>query len=320
MTIMRTLVVLAVCGLTPAAAQTYPNHPIRIIVPTVAGGTVDVITRIVANALTGPLGGSVVVDNRSGAGNTLGSREAARADADGYTLLMTSASGHVISPLVYKSVDYDPIKSFAPIALIAEGASVFVVNPALPYYSLQDVVAAAKAKPGKLNYSSAGVGTLPHLTGELLKSLAGIDLVHVPSRGGAPATADVIGGSIDMTVDAIAPLLQHIKQGRLRALAVTSPHRIADLPDVPTMAESGYPAVLATAWTGLFAPAGTDAAVLAKLNAAVNEGLASVPVRTALARVANEPRGGSPQALTDKVVSEHARWAPIVRSLNLKAD
>jgi tripartite-type tricarboxylate transporter receptor subunit TctC len=313
----------AIAGLAIAAAaqaQTYPSRPVKIIVPTVAGGTVDLITRLIANDLTARLGASFFVDNRSGAGNTLGSREAARADPDGTTLLMSSASGQVISPLVYKNIDYDPIKSFAPIGLVAEGSIILVVNPALPIKSLPELLAYAKANPGKLNYGSAGTGTVPHLTGELFKSAAGIDLVHVPYRGGALSIADVISGNVQLTFEASSPLLQHIRDGRLRALAVLSKARIPDLPDVPTAAESGYPALVVTTWTGLFAPAATDAAIVGKLNSALNDGLCSHDLTTALAKIGNVPLGGLPEVLTQMIVGEHEKWAPIVRALNLKAD
>lgn len=302
------------------AQAAYPSHPVRIVVPSVAGGTLDVVTRIAANALSGVLGANVVVDNRSGAGNILGSREVARSEADGYTLLMSSSSGQVISPLVYRNVGYDPIKSFAPIALVAEGAAVLVVNPALPFMTVQDVVAFAKADPGKLNYASAGVGTVPHLIGELFKARAGIDLVHVPYRGGAPATADVIGGNIHMTFDAIGPSLQHIKDGRLRALAVTSVARIADLPDLPTMVEVGYPDVVSMSWTGLFAPVGTDEKIVARLNVAVNAALKSAEVGAALASIGYRTRGGPQDALIEMMATENHKWAPIVRALDLKAE
>jgi tripartite-type tricarboxylate transporter receptor subunit TctC len=303
-----------------AQAQTYPSRPVKIIVPTVAGGTVDVITRLVAADLSARLGANFFVDNRSGAGNTLGSREAARADPDGTTLLMSSSSGQVISPLVYKNVDYDPIKSFAPIGLVAEGSIILVVNPSLPFKSLADLLAFAKANPGKLNYGSAGTGTVPHLTGELFKSVAGVDLVHVPYRGGALSIADVIGGNVQLTFEASSPLLQHIRDGRLRALAVMSKARIPDLPDVPTAAESGYPALVVTTWTGLFAPAGTDAAIVGRLNGALNDGLRSRELVAALAKVGNVPLGGPPEALTQMIVAENQKWAPVVRALNLKTD
>jgi tripartite-type tricarboxylate transporter receptor subunit TctC len=304
----------------PAHAQPYPVRPVRIIVPTVAGGTVDVITRLLANDLSARLGTSFFVDNRSGAGNTLGSREAARSDPDGYTLLMSSASGQVVSPLVYKTIDYDPIRSFAPIGLVAEGSIILVVNPALAFKSLPELVLYAKANPGKLNYGSAGTGSVPHLTGELFKSLAGVDLVHVPYRGGALSIADVIGGNVQLTFEASGPLLPHIREGRLRALAVTSKARIPDLPDVPTAAESGYPALVVTTWTGLFAPAGTDAAIISKLNAAINAGLRSSELQSALAKIGNVPLGGSPETLAQMLMAEQQKWAPIVRALNLKAE
>jgi tripartite-type tricarboxylate transporter receptor subunit TctC len=304
----------------PAQAQPYPARPVRIIVPTVAGGTVDVITRLLANDLSARLGTSFFVDNRSGAGNTLGSREAARSDPDGYTLLMSSASGQVVSPLVYKTIDYDPIRSFAPIGLVAEGSIILVVNPALAFKSLPELVLYAKANPGKLNYGSAGTGSVPHLTGELFKSLAGVDLVHVPYRGGALSIADVIGGNVQLTFEASGPLLPHIREGRLRALAVTSKARIPDLPDVPTAAESGYPALVVTTWTGLFAPAGTDAAIISKLNAAINAGLRSSELQSALAKIGNVPLGGSPETLAQMLMAEQQKWAPIVRALNLKAE
>jgi tripartite-type tricarboxylate transporter receptor subunit TctC len=318
----RGLLIAAAClgWIAAAQAQTYPNRPVKIIVPTVAGGTVDVITRLIANDLSARLGASFFLDNRSGAGNTLGSREAARSDADGYTLLMSSASGQVISPLVYKTIGYDPIKSFAPIGLVAEGSIILVVNPSLPFKSLQDLVAHAKANPGKLNYGSAGTGTVPHLTGELFKSAAGADLVHVPYRGGALSIADVIGGNVQLTFEASSPLLQHIRDGRLRALAVMSKARIPDLPDVPTAAESGYSALVVTTWTGLFAPAGTDAAIVGRLNAALNDGLRSPELISALAKVGNVPLGGPPDALTKMIIIENEKWAPVVRALNLKAD
>ena len=304
----------------PGHAQPYPARPVKIIVPTVAGGTVDVITRLIANDLSSRLGVSFFVDNRSGAGNTLGSREAARSDPDGYTLLMSSASGQVISPLVYRAIDYDPVKSFAPIGLVAEGSIILVVNPSLRWRSVAELVADAKTNPGKLNYGSAGTGTVPHLSGELFKSAAGVDLVHVPYRGGALSIADVIGGNVQMTFEASSPLLPHIHDGRLRALAVLSTSRLPDLPDVPSAVESGYPSLVVTTWTGLFAPAGTDAAIVRKLNGAINDGLRSPELKSALAKVGNVPIGGSPEALAQLLVAENQKWAPIVRALNLKAE
>ncbi|PWT89138.1 MAG: hypothetical protein C5B56_07660 [Proteobacteria bacterium] len=303
-----------------AGAQGYPSRPVRIIVPTVAGGTVDVVTRLVAAELSARLGVTFFVDNRSGAGNTLGSREAARADPDGSTLLMSSASGQVVSPLVYKNIDYDAIKSFAPIGLVAEGSIIVVVNPTQPVHSIAELTAHAKAAPGRLNYGSAGTGSLPHLVGELFKAAAGIDLVHVPYRGGALSIADVIAGNVQITFEAVSPLLQHIRDGRLRALAVMSRARIPELPEVPTMIECGYPDIVVTTWTGLFAPAGTEPAIIAKLNGALDASLNAPELRSALARVGNSPLGGPPEALTRLLLAERERWAPVVRRLDLKAD
>ncbi len=301
----------------PLRAQTYPDRPVKIVVPTVAGGTVDLVSRVLANDLSARLGNRFFIENRSGAGNTIGSKDVAAAAPDGYTLLMSSASGQVISPLIYANAGYDALTSFAPIAPYAEGSVILVVNPSLPFHSVADLVAYAKANPGKLSYGSAGTGTVPHLTAELFDALAGIAMVHVPYRGGALSIQDVIAGHLQLTFEASSPLLPHIQAGQLRALAVLSKTRIPDLPDVPTMAEAGYPAVLSTSWTGLFAPAGTDATIVGKLNAAINAGLQTAATRQALAQLGNVPKGGTPQDLTNLMVGEIRKWTPIVQALDL---
>jgi tripartite-type tricarboxylate transporter receptor subunit TctC len=305
------------CGALSAQAQNYPDRPVKIVVPTVAAGTVDLVTRVLANDLGAALGGKFFVENRSGAGNTLGSRDVAHSDPDGYTLLMSSASGQVISPLIYKDPGYDPLKSFAPIASYAEGSVILVVNPSLPFRSVADLVAYAKANPNKLSYGSAGTGTVPHLTAELFKSIAGVAMVHVPYRGGALSIQDVIAGNLQLTFEASSPLLPHIEAGQLRALAVLSAKRIPELPDVPTIGEAGYPGVLTASWTGLFAPAGTDAAIVQKLNAAINASLLTDATKQALARLGNVPKGGAPADLTDLMVGDIKKWTPIVKALNL---
>jgi tripartite-type tricarboxylate transporter receptor subunit TctC len=305
---------LLFCSALPLQAQTYPDRPVKIIVPTVAAGTVDLVARVMANDLGAALGKQFFIENRSGAGNTLGSRDVA---PDGYTLLMSSASGQVISPLIYKDPGYDPLKSFAPIAPYAEGSVILVVNPALPFQSVADLVAYAKANPGKLSYGSAGAGTVPHLTAELFKSAAGVAMVHVPYRGGALSIQDVIAGNLQLTFEASSPLLPHIAGGQLRALAVLSARRIAELPDVSTIGEAGYPGVLTASWTGLFAPAGTDAAIMQKLNAAINASLRTDATRQALARLGNVAKGGTPQDLTDLMTADIKKWAPIVQALHL---
>jgi tripartite-type tricarboxylate transporter receptor subunit TctC len=309
--------IIALCGVLPAHAQSYPDRPVKIIVPTVAGGTVDLVTRVMAADLSERLHGKFFIENRSGAGNTIGSKDVAEAAPDGYTLLMSSASGQVISPMIYKDPGYDSLNSFVPIALYAEGSVILVVNPSLPFHSVADLVTYAKANPGKLSFGSAGTGTVPHLTAELFQADAGLTMVHVPYRGGALSIQDVIGGHVQLTFEASSPLLPHIQAGQLRALAVLSEKRIPELPDVPTIGEDGYPAVLSTSWTGLFAPAGTPPEIIERLNAAINDGLRSDESKAALARLGNVPKGGTPEDLTKLMIAEIRKWAPIVQALDL---
>jgi tripartite-type tricarboxylate transporter receptor subunit TctC len=317
--LLAALAALGVAAAAPAAAQPYPNRPIKIIVPTPAGGPVDVMARLLANALPASLGQNVIVENRGGAGNTLGSKVAAAADPDGYTLLVSAASGLIMSPMVYKSAGYDE-NSFAPIALIAETPQVLVAYPGTPFNSVAELVAYAKANPGKLNYSTGGAGTLPHLTAELFKQLTGTDIVHVPYKGGGPALTDVVAGQVQMTFDTAGTSLQFIRDGRLKALAVSNPKRLAELPDVPAMPELGYPAINSGAWVALLAPLGTPPAIIAQLNYAANEALGSHSMKEALARLSAQPRGGTPEALAKHMKSEHDKWAPIVAKLGLKED
>ncbi len=319
---IRTMMLAALAALAvaaPVSAQPYPNRPIRIIVPTPAGGPVDVMARLLANALPASLGQNTIVENRPGAGNTLGSRAAAAADPDGYTLLVSAASGLIMSPMVYRNAGYDET-SFAPVALIAATPQVLVAHPAAPFDSVAALVAYAKAHPGQLNYSTGGAGTLPHLTAELFKQLTGTDIVHVPYKGGGPALTDVVAGQVQMTFDTVGTSLQFIRDGRLRALAVSNPTRLAELPAVPTMPELGYPAINSGAWVALLAPLGTPPAIIARLNEAANEALRSPAMMEALARLSAQPRGGSPEDLAHHMKAEHDKWAPIVAKLGLKED
>jgi tripartite-type tricarboxylate transporter receptor subunit TctC len=309
----------AIIFATVAAAETYPSHPIKVIVPTPAGGPVDVMARIVAAALPAQLGQTVFVENKPGAGNTIGSKAAATADPDGYTLMVSAASGLIMSPMIIKNAGYDAA-SFAPIALVAETPQVLVINPNLPFKSVAELVAYAKANPGKLNYSTGGIGTLPHLNAELFKSASGANIVHVPYKGGGPALTGVVAGDVQMTFDTLATSLQLIEGGKLRALAIVGPKRAPDLPDVPAMPEIGYPAVTSGAWTGLLAPRGTPPEIVAKLNAAVNAALKAEPMKSALAKVGAQPRGGTPLDLASHMAREAEKWKPIVAALNLKAD
>jgi tripartite-type tricarboxylate transporter receptor subunit TctC len=319
---IRTLfAALAALGIAahPAAAQPYPNRPVRIIVPTPAGGPVDVMARILANALPPFLGQNAIVENRAGAGNTLGSKAAAAADPDGYTLLVSAASGLIMSPMVYKNAGYDE-NSFAPVALITETPQVLVAYPGAPFSSVADLVAYAKANPGKLNYSTGGAGTLPHLTAELFKQLSGTDIVHVPYKGGGPALTDVVAGQVPMTFDTAGTSLQFIRDGKLKALAVSNPTRLPELPNVPTMPELGYAAINSGAWVALLAPLNTPPAILTRLNQAANAALASPQMKEALTRLSAQPRGGTPEDLARHMKAEHDKWGPIVAKLGLKED
>ena len=316
------LVVLATTLLLWAAsalAEDYPARPIRIIVPTPAGGPVDVMARLLANVLPTVLGQNVFIENKPGAGNTIGSRQAATADPDGYTLMVSAASGLIMSPMIVRNAGYDA-SSFAPIALVAETPQVLVINPQLPFKSVAELVAYAKANPGKLNYSTGGVGTLPHLNAELFKSASGTNIMHVPYKGGGPSLTAVVAGEVQMTFDTVSTSLQLIQDGKLRAPAIVGPKRAPELPDVPAMPEIGFPAVSSGAWTALLAPHDTPPAIIAKLNAATNEALNGEAMKNALAKLGAQPRGGSPQVLADHIEREQKKWAPIVAALNLKVE
>jgi tripartite-type tricarboxylate transporter receptor subunit TctC len=315
----RVIFAVVVLWVTSAFAQDYPNRPIRIIVPTPAGGPVDVMARLLANALPAVVGQNVFVENKPGAGNTIGSRQAAAAEPDGYTLMVSAASGLIMSPMIVKSAGYDA-SSFAPIALVAETPQVLVVNPQLPFRSVGELVDYAKANPGKLNYSTGGIGTLPHLNAELFKAVSGTNILHVPYKGGGPSLTAVVAGEVQMTFDTVSTSLQLIQDGKLRALAIVGPRRAPELPDVPAMPEIGFPAVTSGAWTALVAPHDTPSAIIAKLNAATNSALKGDAMKNALAKLGAQPRGGTPQDLSDHIQREITRWKPIVATLNLKVE
>ena len=304
---------------TSSLAQDYPNRPIRIIVPTPAGGPVDVMARVLANALPAVLGQSVFIENKPGAGNTIGSRQAAATDPDGYTLMVSAASGLIMSPMIVKNAGYDA-SSFAPVALIAETPQVLVINPQVPFKSVDELVAYARENPGKLSYSTGGIGTLPHLNAELFKSASRINVLHVPYKGGGPSLTAVMAGEVQMTFDTVSTSLQLIQEGKLRALAIVGPTRAPELPDVPAMPEIGFPAVTSGAWTALMAPLDTPPAIVIKLNAATNAALNGEAMKNALVKLGAQPRGGTPQDLADHIQREIAKWKPIVAALSLKVE
>jgi tripartite-type tricarboxylate transporter receptor subunit TctC len=304
---------------TSSLAQDYPNRPIRIIVPTPAGGPVDVMAHVLANALPAVLGQSVFIENKPGAGNTIGSRQAAAADPDGYTLMVSAASGLILSPMIVKNAGYDA-SSFAPVALIAETPQVLVINPQLPFKSVDELVAYARENPGKLSYSTGGIDTLPHLNAELFKSASRINVLHVPYKGGGPSLTAVVAGEVQMTFDTVSTSLQLIQEGKLRALAIVGPTRAPELPDVPAMPEIGFPAVTSGAWTALMAPLDTPPAIVIKLNAATNAALNGEAMKNALVKLGAQPRGGTPQDPADHIQREIAKWKPIVAALSLKVE
>ena len=306
---------------TPAAAQTYPTRPVKIVVPFAPGGPTEFIIRLVADRLTGTLGQPFVIENRpGGAGGTVGAKSVASAEPDGYTLLFSSPGPLVTAAAVYKNLDYDPIKSFAPIAMLIYAPQMLVVHPSVPANSLPELVDYAKRNPGKITFGSSGYGTQPHMLGEMLKLAAGINIIHIPYRGAGQSVADLLAGQVQMIFETTAILLPHVESGKLRALAVASAVRSPLLADVPTTAESGYPKLVASFWSGLLAPAGTPAPVIDKLNAAVNEILKTKEAQTGLARLSAEAKIGSPQDFAAFIAAETPRWAAIANETGIKVD
>jgi tripartite-type tricarboxylate transporter receptor subunit TctC len=302
-----------------ASAETYPSKPIRVFVPFPPGGGTDVIARDITNRLTTTLGWKFVIDNRPGSGGNLGVDAAAKAPADGYTLVLGQTSNLAINPTLYSKMPYDAVKDLVPIALVASAPLVFVVKADSPYKSLADIVAAAKANPASINYASPGNGTVAHLTGELLQKVAGIKFTHVPYKGAAMAVTDVIGGQVQLYASSVPTLLGQIKAGQLRPIAVTSTARVADLPKVPTVAESfkGFESVT---WFGFVGPTGIPEPVVAKLNAEIDKALKSPELKKQLNEQGATVLGGSPQQFGALIKSDIARWAPIIKDSGARVD
>jgi len=305
----------------PAAAQTYPSRPVKIVVPFAPGGPTEFIVRLVADRLTATLGQAFVIENRpGGAGGTVGAKSVAIAEPDGYTLLFSSPGPLVTAAAIYKNLDYDPIKSFVPIAMVIYAPQMLVVHPAIPANSMREFVTYAKSHPGRIAYGSSGYGTQPHMLGEMLKREAGIDIVHVPYRGAGQSVTDLVAGQVQMIFETTAILLPHVEGGRLRALAVATEARSPLLPGVQTTAESGYPKLLASFWSGFLAPAGTPPATVQKLNSAINDILRSPEAQAGLARLNAEARAGSPADFAAFIAAEAPRWAAIANETGIKAD
>ena len=303
-----------------AAAQTYPDKLIRIIVPQGPGGPTDLLARVAAQRLQAALHQNVIIENRGGAGGVIAAKAAGSAEPDGYTLFMGNTSVLVLIPILSKTANYDPEKLFVPVARIAESYQVLVVHPSLPVKTVAELVAYAKANPGKLNYASAGIGNTIHLAGELFNVAAGVKIVHVPYNSGAEATTAVLGGQVQMTFVNITGLPPLIADGKLRALAVTSPKRLALLPDVPTMVESGYPDFVVRAFFGLVAPAGTPAPVVDKLNATINAEMTSTEMQTTLKRLGAEAGSGTAAEFAAFIAAERKRWSAVAKAANISID
>jgi tripartite-type tricarboxylate transporter receptor subunit TctC len=308
----------AATAISPTMADDYPSRPIRLIIPFPPGGSNDVVGRIVANQLGQKLGQTVFVDNRAGAGGVVGTDVAAKSAPDGYTLLVVSLA-HAVDPWIYQET-FDPIKDFVPVAILATGTNVLTVNPNVPVHSVKELIDLAKANPGFLNYASAGIGSFQNLGGELFKVLAGVDIVHVPYKGGGPSMLAVIAGEAQMMFSSIVQTVSNIQGGRLRPLATGGAKRSPILPDLPTIAGAGVPDYVAADWWGILAPAGTPAPVVDKLHGAIEEVLRSADTMKNLDQQGATPLHMSSAEFGAYIQSEMAKWGPVVKKAGMKAE
>lgn len=323
MRVLRLAMMAALAAVTAAGvagAQEFPDRLIRIIVPSGPGGPPDIIARLIAERLQSSFGQSVVVEDRPGASGAIGAKAVAAADPDGYTLLLGFTSPLTIIPAIMKNAGFDPRRSFVAVARLTDSSLVLVVHARFPADSLRELVERARSHPGALAFGSAGMGNQVHLTGEMFKASAGIDLLHVPYKSGAEMTTAVLGEQVQLTFPDISLALPLVRQGRLKALAVLSAARRPELPDTPTMVESGYRDLLSSFWTGLVAPAGTPAPVVRKLNDAVNAGLRSAEMQASLAKLGVEARPGSPEEFASFIAAESRKWSAIADAAGIRVD
>ena len=306
---------------TAARAQApWPGRPIALVSPWAPGGTNDLLARMLARQMAGPLGQPVVVENRPGASGTIGTGHVARSPADGYVITLGSTPNYTTAPVMFPNLTYDPARDFAAITLVATVPNVLVVRPSLPVGSVAELIAHAKANPGKLSYSSVGKGSTQHLSAEMFSHAAGIEMLHVPYNGTAPAMQDLVAGRIDLSFENMPPLLPQIEAGAMRAIGVTTLTRAKQLPDVPTIAEQGMPGYEAAVWYALFAPAGTPAAVIARLNAEARAALAQPALIEQLDRLGATPRGNTPEEMQAYLKAEQAKWLGVIRQANIRPD
>jgi len=317
---MKKLFIFVALFAANAAAQTYPAKPVRLMVPFPPGGSTDIVARIVAQKLSSQLGQGVVIENRGGAGGTLGTAVVAKAPADGYMLVVGTTSTHVVAPSVYAKLEYDPVKDFAPISLVAVTPYLLVVNPAVPAKSLKELVALLRSQPGKLNYASAGVGSTTHLAMEMLKGASGTYALHIPYNGNGPAGTAVIAGQVEILFGSLPAVLPHAKSGRVRALAVGTPKRSPSLPEVPSVAESGYPGFDASLWLAIRAPAGTPAPVVERLHKEIVAAVNSRETADALDKAGAEPITSTPAELAAMIRDGVAKYAKVVKDAGVKPE
>ena len=302
----------------PAAAAEFPDRPIKLVVPFAPGGPPDVAARIIGDWLSTHLG-TVVVENHPGPGGMLAARLVEGAPPDGYTLMAATSGSLAISPQLYNNAGIDPIKDFTAVAMLSSTPQVLAINASIPAHTVKELVAYAKANPGKLNYGAV-IGTPPHLGGEMFKHLTGTDIVFVPYKSASQATTDVLSGQMNMTFEGATGIMPYLKSGRLRALAVTSPHRVSKIPDVPTMIEAGYPGMPPDAWQAIVAPAGTPADIVVKINAVVNRGLADPQVRERILGLGGVPQPMSPQDFAAFIAEQVQRWGDIIRVAGVRIE
>jgi tripartite-type tricarboxylate transporter receptor subunit TctC len=310
----------ALLATTGAWAQDYPSRPVTLIVPYAAGGGNDVMARIVAEKMSRSLGQQIVIENKGGAGGSIATRQVAKAAPDGYTLGLGGTGTHAINPTLYPNVGYDPRKDFAPVGLIATSALVVLVNTSVPATTIGELIALARRDPGKLNYASAGVGSGIHLGAELFATMAGVKLTHIPYKGSAPALTDLVGGHVAIYFSSLPPAIALIREGKVRALAVTGPQRSALLPDLPTVAEAALPGYESVLHYGIVAPAGTPRPIVEKLNAAMQAALAEADVRERIIADGAEPLPGTPEDYAADIDREETKWSKVVRVSGAKVE
>lgn len=324
MCVYKTLLCIALAfGVAKVHAQSdtsYPSKPIRMIVPSAPGSGPDIMARAIGQKLTEVLGQAIVIDDKPGAGGIIGSEAAAKAPPDGYTLIMSNAGAHTVNPGLYAKLPYDPVKDFAPVTLVALAPNILIVHPTLPVRNVKDLIALAKAKPGELTLGSGGNGSTAHLSGEMFKTMAGINIVHIPFKGSPAAVIGVIAGQIALAIPNIPPALPHVRSGKLKALAVTTAKRAAGVPDLPTVAEAGLPGYEATAWFGVLAPAATPPQIIARLNAAIVKIAHAREMQERLTAEGADAVGNTPEQFAQIIKSDIAKWAKVIKASGARAD